>query len=291
MVAYHHGLRGHLILILALFTLACSKATFFSNTSPANTIKKLRGGHENSNIVPTLSQELSQEANSMINNPLVTPPLAMTSAHWMDVEDCLDSLQVQVEMGLSSLEAAQRIQEYGLNALQEPPKRTFLELLAEQFNDRLVQIMLLVAMISAFFASMEGHWQAYFEPGTILLILLLNACMGIYQSSSAESSLQALKSLQAQTATVLRDGQWIANLPSVYLVPGDIIALRVGDKVPADGRIVQLKSNAFTTEESSLTGMFIYIYLIYIYITLTIFYSYFISLFKKYFYLYYFFKR
>lgn len=127
-------------------------------------------------------------------------------------------------------------------------------LILEQFDDRLVQVLLSVAVLSAVLAGIEKDMHAISEPFIIVIILALNACVGIWQSRSAEDSLDALKKLQPETACVLRDKSWITDLPAALLVPGDIISLRVGDKVPADARIVQLMSNMFSTDEGSLTG-------------------------------------
>ena len=75
-----------------------------------------------------------------------------------------------------------------------------------------------------------------------------------YGKAEAESSLEALKKLQPATVNVLRQGTWISEYPSEDLVPGDIISVRVGDKVPADARIIRMKTTSFSTDEGSLTG-------------------------------------
>lgn len=183
-----------------------------------------------------------------------SPPLAITSAHWMSVEDCLQSLQVVDGSGLSSLEAALRLQHYGPNELPEPAKKAWYMMILEQFQDRLVQILLAVATISSVLAMFDADPHALTEPLVIACILILNALVGIWQSRSAENSLEALKKLQPQFATVLRDGQWMSNFAASGLVPGDIIYLRVGDRVPADARIMYLKTGSLTADEASLTG-------------------------------------
>jgi Ca2+-transporting ATPase len=172
----------------------------------------------------------------------------------MPVEDCLSSLEVSEKFGLSCIEANHRIQRFGANKLPEPKKKSIWKLIAEQFEDSLVQILLSVAVLSSILAAFERDSHALTEPSIILAILILNAFVGIWQNKSAESSLQALKKLQPDTATVLRDGRWDGNFPTEFLVPGDIIYLRVGDKVPADARIISLKTNSFSTDEGSLTG-------------------------------------
>lgn len=183
-----------------------------------------------------------------------SPPLAITSAHWMSVDDCLQSLQVVDGSGLSSLEAALRLQHYGPNELKEPAKKAWYMMVLEQFQDRLVQILLAVATISGVLAMFDSDPHALTEPLVIACILVLNALVGIWQSRSAENSLEALKKLQPQFATVLRDGQWLNNFSTSSLVPGDIIYLRVGDRVPADARVMYLKTGSLTADEASLTG-------------------------------------
>ena len=84
--------------------------------------------------------------------------------------------------------------------------------------------------------------------------IVLNAFVGIWQSQSAQDSLDALQKLQPSLATVLRDGQWISNTDASTLVPGDIIQLRVGDKVPADARLLSFQTSSLSVDEGSLTG-------------------------------------
>lgn len=172
----------------------------------------------------------------------------------MPVHSCLVQLSTSMEHGLTDVQVAHGHKKYGWNKLPEAKRKTFLALILEQFGDKLVQVMLLIAAISAVIAYMERSVHAYTEPLVILAILVLNSVVGALQSRSAESSLDALKKLQPATASVLRNGDWIYDLPAADLVPGDIIRLRVGDKVPADARVVALKSNVFSTDEGSLTG-------------------------------------
>ena len=181
-------------------------------------------------------------------------PLALTCAHWMTAVDCLHSFRVDQNTGLSAAEAALRKVHFGLNELQPPPTVPLWHLIAEQFQDRLVQILLGVAVLSSILAAIEKDIHAITEPLVILSILGTNAAVGVWQSKSAEDSLEALKKLQPQTACVLRDGVWQGEFPSTDIVPGDIIYLRVGDKVPADARLLTLKTTTFSTDESSLTG-------------------------------------
>ena len=86
------------------------------------------------------------------------------------------------------------------------------------------------------------------------MILILNAVIGVWQENNAAKALQALKEMQSETARCLRNGKWYHAVPASHLVPGDIIQIQVGDKVPADCRLLQLKTTTLRVEESALTG-------------------------------------
>ncbi len=164
--------------------------------------------------------------------------------------------------GLSTDDAQARIQQYGRNALQASKGKSIMTLVLEQFEDRLVQILLGVALLSGIFSYLEVRqatgdealWKSFVEPFVILSILVLNAAVGVWQTSSAQDSLEALQRMQPTLATVLRDGVWQAGVPASDLVPGDVLEVRVGDKIPADARLVQLLTAAIQIDEGSLTG-------------------------------------
>jgi P-type Ca2+ transporter type 2C len=210
----------------------------------------LRGGSSTATVAASSPIVLvNDDENSQNSNPL-----AMTGAHWMTAGDCLHSFQVDKTVGLSQAEGVRRKEQYGLNILQPPPSVPLWRLIAEQFEDRLVQILLAVAVLSSFLAAIEKDVHAFIEPVIIVSILTINAAVGVWQSKSAEDSLEALKKLQPETACVLREGIWQGEFPAASVVPGDIIYLRVGDKVPADARVIGLKTTTFSTDESTLTG-------------------------------------
>lgn len=166
----------------------------------------------------------------------------------------MKELAVTETQGLSASEAAIRLELYGPNSLPKPLIKPLWRLILEQFEDKLVQILLGVALLSSILAYLENDSHAFTEPIIILSILIVNAVVGVMQSQSAEASLDALKNLQPITACVLRQGIWEDEFPAGQIVPGDMIHLRVGDKIPADARIVLLKSVTFGTDESTLTG-------------------------------------
>lgn len=184
----------------------------------------------------------------------VHPPAALTIAHAMSAAACIDCLEVSAENGLSNDEAYRRLKEYGTNTLSQPPAKSMLKLLSEQLDDRLVHLLMLVAVASAGLAVFEKDMHAIAEPIIIVTILALNAFVGIWQGQSAAASLEALKKLQPESTAVVRNGRTQSDFPTSLLVPGDIIYLRVGDRVPADARIIKLVSNTFSTDEGSLTG-------------------------------------
>lgn len=177
------------------------------------------------------------------------------------VEVVLSQLNVDSKCGLSSDEADQRRAEHGPNELSQTEKASRWQLFLEQFDDALVKVLLLAAAISFGLALLqdanEGEGlREFIEPFVILLILILNAIVGVWQESNAENALESLKNMQPQTCTVMRDGELQRDFRAVDLVPGDIIDLRVGDKVPADARILRIHTATLRAEQSSLTGAF-----------------------------------
>ncbi|XP_019425650.1 PREDICTED: calcium-transporting ATPase 1, endoplasmic reticulum-type-like isoform X2 [Lupinus angustifolius] len=177
-----------------------------------------------------------------------------------DVAECEEHFKVSVKTGLSSEEVQNRRRIYGLNELEKHEGQSIWKLVLEQFNDTLVRILLAAAIISfvlAWYDGKEGGEMditAFVEPLVIFLILIVNAIVGVWQESNAEKALEALKEIQSEHATVIRDNQKIPDLLAKELVPGDIVELKVGDKVPADMRVVQLISSTLRLEQGSLTG-------------------------------------
>ncbi|XP_077234433.1 calcium-transporting ATPase, endoplasmic reticulum-type-like [Tasmannia lanceolata] len=176
------------------------------------------------------------------------------------VEQCLKEYNVKLERGLSSYDAEKRHEKYGWNELEKEKGKPLWLLVLEQFDDMLVKILLGAAFISFVLAYLDRKgngdtgFAAYVEPLVIVLILVLNAIVGVWQESNAERALEALKEMQCEHTKVLRDGCYVPDLPARELVPGDIVELRVGDKVPADMRIASLKTSTLRLEQSSLTG-------------------------------------
>lgn len=173
------------------------------------------------------------------------------AVHSQSKDAVLESLSTNAEKGLSSEKIAQLQAKFGLNKLTEKKKKTNFQRFLEQFKDVMIIILLIAAVISFAIACVEGDPVEFFEPVLILLIVVLNAIMGMVQESKAEKALDALKNMSAPRARVLRDGAE-KIIDASELVPGDIIRLEAGDFVPADARL--LKSTSLKSEESALTG-------------------------------------
>lgn len=173
-------------------------------------------------------------------------------------EICKD-FDTNISTGLSSHSVHHRRSIYGFNELTLPPSESFFSKLKEQFSDILVIILLLAAIISFITnlieegKSEEQEIPPWVEPLVIFLILIVNAGIGIYQDFNAENALKALKKLNTSEASVLRDSIWQV-VPSRDLVPGDIIKISTGNKIPADLRILKIDSLIFQVNQAILTG-------------------------------------
>ena len=167
------------------------------------------------------------------------------------LDQLLRSLSTDRVRGLSSEQAQELLAQYGENKLAEKKKKTNFQRFIAQFKDAMIIILLIAAAISFGIACTTGELSEFFEPVLILLIVVLNAIMGMIQGSKAEKALDALKNLSAPHARVIRDGKEQV-LDASQLVPGDIIHLEAGDFVPADARLIE--SVSLKSEESALTG-------------------------------------
>lgn len=173
------------------------------------------------------------------------------TAHQETREAVLQELGSDQASGLLPEQIEVKTALYGENKLREAQQKTGFQRFLDQFKDAMILILLAAAAVSFVLACLEREPGAFFEPVLILLIVILNAIMGVMQESRAEKALAALKALSAPQARVLRSGQE-ALIPAAALVPGDIIRLEAGDFVPADARL--LHSASLKSEESALTG-------------------------------------
>ena len=166
-------------------------------------------------------------------------------------EKILRQFSVNEKSGLSMEQISELQAKYGPNKLKEKKKKSNMQRFFDQFKDVMILILIAAAVISFVIACVEGNPMEFFEPVLILLIVVLNAFMGMLQESKAEKALDALKSMSAPHARVLRDGEE-RMIDASELVPGDIIRLEAGDFIPADARL--LHSVSLKSEESALTG-------------------------------------
>ena len=171
--------------------------------------------------------------------------------HSQPIDEVLKSLNANAETGLSIKAVKSLIEEHGENKLQEKKKKTTFSRFVDQFKDAMIIILIIAAIISFAVVCIEKNWGELFEPALILVIVLLNAIMGVYQEGKAEKALDALKNMSAPHARVIRDGVE-SLIDASGLVPGDIIKLEAGDFVPADARLIH--SVSLKSEESALTG-------------------------------------
>lgn len=167
------------------------------------------------------------------------------------VNELLSELNTDKQNGLSSAEVLVRKGKYGANKLREKKKKTTMQRFLDQFKDAMILILIAAAIISFVVVCVEQNWGELFEPALIVLIVILNAVMGVYQEGKAEKALDALKNMSAPHARVIRDGEE-KIIDASELVPADIIRLEAGDFVPADARL--LHSAGLKSEESALTG-------------------------------------
>ncbi len=171
--------------------------------------------------------------------------------HYDPIETIVKELSTDTANGLNHDQATERLGRYGENKLREKEKKSLFSRFLDQFKDTMILILIVAAVISFVIACVEGNPKEFFEPALILLIVILNAIMGVMQENKAEKALDALKTLSAQHARVIREGEE-SMLDATYLVPGDLIRLEAGDFIPADARL--LRSASLKCEESALTG-------------------------------------
>jgi ATPase, P-type (transporting), HAD superfamily, subfamily IC len=179
-------------------------------------------------------------------NPQNVPPTGGNThrqAYQQTIAQILEQKQTQPE-GLSQAEAAERLHKLGPNALpQKKGKPAWLRFLAH-FNDVLIYILLAAAVMTA----VMGHWV---DTAVILGVTVINALIGYIQESNAEKSLQSIRNMLSSDAQVIRDGKH-ATIRTTDLVPGDVVVLRAGDRIPADMRLIE--AHNLRVEEAILTG-------------------------------------
>jgi len=162
----------------------------------------------------------------------------------LNAEECARRLEADPAKGLSADEAARRLERYGPNELAAGKKETIIKVFLRQYR-ALMQMVLVGAAVVSFFI------HDYSTMGLLVFVTLFNAVLGMVQESKAQKSVEALKQMLKFEARVRRDGK-VISVPAAQVVPGDIVIIREGDRIPADGRL--LTAATLEVEESSLTG-------------------------------------
>jgi magnesium-transporting ATPase (P-type) len=182
--------------------------------------------------------------------------------HTMSVEESIKKMGLKMDLaktGLTADEAAARLTKYGPNKMTEKEQKTIWQRIWHQINNVLVYVLLTVAVVSAIqgvqYVAMnmggQNIFAAWFQVGLIVGVIVLNTWIGIYQEGNAEKAADALKNMLSTDARVIRGGKEIM-IPAGDIVPGDVCLLGLGDKIPADLRMISVSNLA--TGEAALTG-------------------------------------
>jgi len=180
----------------------------------------------------------------------------ISDAYAHSVDEVLSHFNLNPQTGFTTEQARQARQTFGPNEIPAKAGTPFWKLVLKQFEDLLVLILLAAAVVSLLLGFVEedaSFGSAIVEPSVIMIILIANAIVGVYQESSAEEAIERLKEYEASTAQVFRDGK-LREVDRADLYPGDLVKVVVGDKVPADCRLIQLISQTIRLNQSTLTG-------------------------------------
>ena len=171
--------------------------------------------------------------------------------NWFNKESKVveEELKANINEGLTSKQVEEKRQEYGFNELKAKKKKSLLVKFLEQFKDFMIIVLIVAAIVSGVVGYMEG--EGITDSLIILIVVIVNAIIGVVQENKAEKSLEALQKLSSHVAKVVRNGK-VEVVASRELVPGDVVVLDTGDYVPADLRIIEAVN--LKSQESSLTG-------------------------------------
>ncbi|XP_008444533.1 calcium-transporting ATPase 3, endoplasmic reticulum-type [Cucumis melo] len=179
----------------------------------------------------------------------------MEDAYARSITEVLDFFGVDPSQGLTDDQVLHHAKLYGKNLVPEEKRAPFWKLVLKQFDDLLVKILIVAAVVSFLLALINGETgvTAFLEPSVILMILAANAAVGVITETNAEKALLELRAYQADIATVLRNGCF-SILPATELVPGDIVEVAVGCKIPADMRMIEMLTSQLRVDQAILTG-------------------------------------
>ncbi|WOK95600.1 calcium-transporting ATPase 3, endoplasmic reticulum-type isoform X1 [Canna indica] len=179
----------------------------------------------------------------------------MNEAYAKSVAEVLEAFVVDPTKGLTDSQVSENAEIYGRNVLPQEESTPFWKRVLNQFDDLLVKILIAAAVVSFLLALINGDTglTAFLEPSVIFMILAANAAVGVITETNAEKAIEELRAYQADVATVLRNGCF-SILPATELVPGDIVEVGVGCKVPADLRMVEMLSSQLRVDQAILTG-------------------------------------
>lgn len=165
------------------------------------------------------------------------------------IEETCKILETNINVGLNNERVQEKINKYGENKLKEKKKKSLIIKFLEQFKDFMIIVLIIAALVSGAVGIAEG--EGITDTIIILIVVIVNAIIGVTQENKAEKSLEALQKLSSHATKVIRNGELIV-IPSSNLVPGDIVVLETGDYVPADLRIIEAIN--LKSQEASLTG-------------------------------------
>ena len=169
--------------------------------------------------------------------------------HSLSYQDVEKKLKTNIDNGLTQEEVEQKRKEFGVNELEAKKKKSVFVKFLEQFKDFMIIVLIISAVISGIIGVIEG--EGITDSIIIMLVIIVNAIIGVLQENKAEKSLEALQKLSSHVAKVVRNGN-LTVVPSRDLVPGDIVILETGDFVAADLRLIEAVN--LKSQEASLTG-------------------------------------
>ena len=175
----------------------------------------------------------------------------MEEKKWFNKEtqEVEKELETNVMQGLTQEQVKEKLEKYGFNELKAAKKKTLFQRFIDQFKDFSIIVLIIAAIVSGAVGIAEG--EGITDTVIIMIVVIVNAIIGVVQESKAEKSLEALQKLSDHASKVLRDGN-LSVIPARELVPGDIVVLETGDYIPADLRLIEAVN--LKVQESSLTG-------------------------------------